>query len=566
MLGWKSPKVTVAMAAVGMVTVLVAGCGKKGEDGGEGLAEAETEAEVGTEAETGEESDTGDEAGAWEFEDVIGVINSDDDDLGDKPDWLDPPFSEDDDLVDWVMPADVFLGFADGHTVELVLGGANTDRVRMWHRGAPVIGHDVSTIHTSYAFTPGDGDEVFAIEFNDYHRVHPLTINHLDADGAVLATYDITLRSAPLIMNHHLQPAEFIWAVSVSSNASFINSYQTELGNHFASVLGSTVGGDVWIQDEIEFGTATAPTASRTNVIIDSIRDRGLNNFPDQIVQPNMFKQTWGIPGTESSADSFGNLEATPPITVGGVEYPFGRIYYGKIPNFGINDVLSDFLESQSVQDPVQMNTAWLCVGHVDEFSSFVPDPSSAKGFKALLADVDAAYAFLEGLDPNMSLPRYENDHGFATVGEIVNDGALRALNEEMRDDYMNTIRQQFLTEFGLEESDIINVPTLFEEVSGCGGGVVALMPGMVNLIVANFEGETPQLFVPDPFFRTNLQDQGGDPLLAAFADSMPEGLDTVFIDNWYTYHMALGEVHCGTNVLRTPIANWWEVATHLTD
>lgn len=555
----KPPKFTLAMTAV----LLLAACGKNGDEGGEGQADLDG----GTE--TSDETDTGGQAGVWEFEDVIGVINSDDDDQSDKSDWLDAPFPEDDDLIDWVMPADAFLGFADGHTAELVLGGDNQDRLRMWHRGAPVIGHDVGTIHTSYVFTPSDGDETFEIEFHDYARVHPLTINHLDADGSVLETFDVTLRSAPLIMNHHLQPAEFVWAVSVSSNAAFIDAYETELGDRFAQVPGSSVGGDVWIQDEIEFATSTSPTASRTNIIIDSIRDRGLDNFPDQIIQPNMFKQTWGTPGTESSADSFGNLEATPPITVDGVEYPFGRIYYGKVPSFGINDELSNFLESQSIQDPVQMNTAWLCVGHVDEFSSFVPDPSSSKGFKALLADVDAAYAFLEDQDPGLSLPRYASDHGFASVSELLDDPALRALNEEIRDDYMNPIREQFKTEFGLDDSDIISVPTLFEAVSGCGGGVVALMPGMVNLIVANFEameGEPTKLFVPDPFFRTNLQDQTGDPLAAAFAASMPEGLETVFVDNWYTYHMALGEVHCGTNVLRTPIANWWEVATHLTD
>jgi hypothetical protein len=549
-----------------MVTAtLLAGCKDKGEDEGSGDDLAEADAESGDETDADTETG-GMQTGIWEFEDVIGVTNSDDDDSGNKADWLDPPFDADDELVEWVMPADAFLGFEEGHTAQLVIGGINFDRVRMWHGGAPVIGHDVAAVHESYEFTPGGGDETFLVEFNDYNAVWTLTVNHLDASGGVVETIDITMRAAPLIMNHHLQPAEFVWAVSVSSNAAFIDAYEQHLGNRYASVLGSTVGGDVWIQDEIEFATATAPETSRINIIIDSIRDRGLDNFPDQIIQPDIFKQTWGIEGTQSSADSFGNLEATPPITVAGVEFPFGRIYFGKIPAFGINDVLSDFLEAQSVQLPVHMNTAWLCVGHVDEFSSFVPDPNSEKGFKALLADVDSAYAFLESLDPNMPLPKYENDHGYATVGEIVNDAALRALNEEMRDDYMATIRQQFLTEFGLEESDIIPVPTLFEEVQGCGGGVVALMPGMVNLIVANFEGETPKLFVPDPFLRTDVNDVGSDQLAAAFAASMPEGLETIFVDNWYTYHMALGEVHCGTNVMRTPIANWWEVATHLTD
>lgn len=553
------------MSLTMVAAMLLAACGKDKDEGGDDLGDDLGEVETGTDTETGE---TGDEPepGAWEFEDIIGVTNSDDDDQSNKRDWLDAPFDADDDLVDWVMPAEAFSGFAEGHTAELLLSGQNLERVRMWHRGLPVIGHDVDAVHESYAFTPSGDAETFLVEFDDYNAAWTLTLNHLDADQGVVESFDITLRAAPLIMNHHLQPAEFVWAVSVGSNGAFINAYQDHLGNRFAAVAGSTVGGDVWIQDEIEFATATGPDSARINIIIDSIRDRGLDNFPDQIIQPNIFKQTWGIEGTQSSADSFGNLEATPPITVDGVEYPFGRIYFGKIPSFGLNDVLANFLASQSVQAPVQMNTAWLCVGHVDEFSSFVPDPSSPKGFKALLADVDAAYELLESLDPSMYLPKYEDDHGYATVGELVNDSALRALNEELRDDYMNPIRQQFITEFGLEPSDIIGIPTLFEEVQGCGGAVVALMPGMVNLIVANFEGEQTQLFVPDPFLRSNLNDVGSDPLAAAFADAMPEGLETIFVDNWYTYHMALGEVHCGTNVLRTPIANWWEVATHLTD
>jgi hypothetical protein len=546
----------LTMAAAGML----AGCGDKDKGGGDEMA-----AESGTEA--GEESgDTGTVMGVWEFDDVTGVINSDDDDQSGKRDWLEPPADADDDLLEWTMSADAFTGFAEGDSVELVLAGEFLDRVRFWHNGAPALGHDVNGVHESYAFTPGGGEELFVVEFDDYGKLYSLTLNHLDADGAVVETAEVAVRSAPLIMNHHLQPAEHFWAVDVNSNAAFIDAYQTHLGSDFTSVAGSTVGFDVWIQDEIEFATATAPDVARANVIIDSIRDRGLDNFPDQIIQPNIFKQTWGEKGTQTTFDSFGNLEATPPITVNGVEYPFGRIYFGKTSQWGINDILADFLESQTVQDPIQIDTTWLCVGHVDEFSSFVPDTSSAKGFKALLADVDAAYALLESLDPSMQLPQYADDHGYATIGELVNDANLRALNEELRDDHLLPIREQFKTEFNLDDSDIISIPTLFEEVNGCGGAVVALMPGMVNLIVANLEGETPKLFIPDPFLRTNLDDQSSDPLLNAFADAMPESVEPIFVDDWYTYHMALGEVHCGTNVLRTPIANWWEVATHLLD
>ena len=544
-----------------MVTAtLVLGCGDD-----KGTADSGMSSETAGEEEN--ESETETDPGAWEFDDVIGVINSDDDDETDKRDWQKVPFEADDDIVTWTMPAEVFAGFGEGDTVRMTLTGNDLDRIRWWHEtggGGIALGHDVMEVHETYSFTPSGDVENFLIEFDDYKKTYTITVEHLGADGSVVATYDVSAMSAPLIMNHHLQPAEHVWAVVVNSNPAFINSYYENLGANFSGVAGDSVGFDVWIQDEIEFATSTAPNGQRTEIIIDSIRDRGLDNFPDQITEPDRFKQTWGNPGSETTYDSFGNLEASPPVTVDGVEYPFGRIYYGKTQFEGLNDILANFLKDQTIQAPVEMDTSWLCVAHVDEFSSFVPDPSSPKGFKALMADVDSAWELLEAMDPATELPRYNSGHGFPTVGSIVNDPELRALNEEIMNDHMEPIIDQFKAEFGLTEDDIIRIPTLFEEVNGCGGRVVALMPGMVNLIVANFEGETSKLFIPDPFLRTNDNDPASDPLLNLFADLMPEGNESIFVDNWQTYHLALGEVHCGTNVTRTPIANWWEVGQHL--
>jgi protein-arginine deiminase len=59
-----------------------------------------------------------------------------------------------------------------------------------------------------------------------------------------------------------------------------------------------------------------------------------------------------------------------------------------------------------------------------------------------------------------------------------------------------------------------------------------------------------------DPFLRTDTRDQASDPLIAFMRTLLPHEL--VFIDDWSTYHMALGEVHCGTNVRRTPVDPWW--------
>ena len=73
----------------------------------------------------------------------------------------------------------------------------------------------------------------------------------------------------------------------------------------------------------------------------------------------------------------------------------------------------------------------------------------------------------------------------------------------------------------------------------------------------------TTHLFTADPFFRATT-DQGSDPIISAFRSLMPAGMELHFLDNWDVYHMALGEVHCGTNVRRTPTASWWTDAAHL--
>ena len=48
------------------------------------------------------------------------------------------------------------------------------------------------------------------------------------------------------------------------------------------------------------------------------------------------------------------------------------------------------------------------------------------------------------------------------------------------------------------------------------------------------------------------------------FDSAMPAGYTVTHVDDWYTYHVNIGEVHCGTNNTRTPTANWWEVGLGL--
>jgi protein-arginine deiminase len=503
---------------------------------------------------------------AWIFEDAFGIANLDDDDASGSADWYEPYSSSDNDFSELRLAETVMESLDDGDVVRLSLTG-DTDLIRIYIDDQQVLGDGMTT--QRHDIESPSGELVLLVEFGAYNAAAELDITRLDDASAEIDSFTSTLRASPLIINHHLQPSEHVYALSVDaqgySNASMLAEYVAVLGDNFTGLNANTYAWDVWVQDEIEFATSIGSQGQRLDIVIDSIRDRGLDPLAENLVgnDADIISDTWGSSFDATTFDSFGNLEASPPVTVGGTKYPFGRIYYGSIGSWGMDDVLADFLAAQEIQEPFALDTSWLCVGHVDEYSTFVPDPSSEKGFKLLLADVPTAYAILDGLDPNASLPLYGNDYGYGTVGALTGDTALRALNQDLQSDYLDPIKAKFKSELGLTDADIILIPTLFETVSRCGGGVAALMPGMVNLIVATGNDNDTHLFLPDPFFR-EFADQSTDPLINHLAEVLPSELELHFVDNWDVYHLGLGEVHCGTNVRRTPIDEWWMTSEHL--
>ncbi|MGB1016219.1 MAG: protein-arginine deiminase family protein, partial [Nannocystaceae bacterium] len=388
-------------------------------------------------------------------------------------------------------------------------------------------------------------------------------------EGSELASATINLWASPLFMNHHLQPAEDLWVVDTTqcfgSNAPFLAGYDAALGaERVKRISGPDYDCDRWYQDEPEYANALGDDGHRLKMVIDSIRDRGLDNVPeDQHYGPDYGIVTRGSQ-PKSTYDSFGNLEATPPVTVDGVDYPYGRIYYGRHNGTGLHSELAEFLAAQELQKPFEIDTTWLCVGHVDEWMSWVPDPSSPKGFKMIYGDIDLGYALLEDMPADTVLPRYE-DHGYGTVEEILADANLRAYNEDIRDDYLLPIKQKFMEEAGLEESDFLAMPSLFERLGNCGGTGLALIPGMANLNVVNFGEGDNHLLIPDPFLRTDDNDLESDPVIEHVTAMMPDGLQVHYIDDWNSYHLQYGEVHCGTNIQRTPLVeDWWNAGAHL--
>ena len=516
---------------------------------------ADTTTEGTTDTTTGEPP-----AIEWIFEDVFGRANVDDDDGNGKTDWLDAPFAADNELAQYVLPGAILDALPAGTQVRLRLGGSGED-LRAWIGDQIVLGSTQGAPILEHVITPTGGDVTLAWEFLEHNASAELTITRLDAGAVEVDSFVATVRASPLITNHHLQPAEHAWVVAVNggqsyNNSSMVQAMQDILGDKLTQVPEGDYDYDVWIQDEFEWATARSSDGGRMDVVIDSIRNRGLDDMPeDSLVGPNYVAQTWGE-GPKTTYDSFGNLDASPPVTVDGVFYPFGRIYYGLSNGEGINYKMAEFLVSQEIQKPFEVDTTWLCVGHVDEFSTIVPDASAPKGFRLLLADVPSMYKILDAQPQNTLLPRYSKDYGYGSIGEITGDGGMRAFNEDIQTDHLDGIRAVFKKELGLDDADIILVPTIFESLN-CGA--VALVPGTVNLALFNFEGEPLHTFVPDPFLRANSGDQNSDPIIADYKARMPKDLVLHFVDNWNVYHTSLGEVHCGTNVQRAPIANWWE-------
>jgi len=520
----------------------------------------------------GQGTDTGDSGGEpsdpWDLGDVFGVANVDDDDGNGVTDWNDAGPAGEDDYALFTVPAALRAGVGEGESLVLSLGGS-IESIRIWQAGTQLMGSG----GTSHTLPAGSDDQVFEVEFAEFLDQGDLTLQHLDASGAELRSVTVSLQAAPLLLNHHLQPADHLWIIEMNwgsySNADMVADLEQILGSdHFTAVNGSPYNYDVWIQDELEFALNRAPDVEG-QVIVDSIRSQNgsyLDNFPENILEgPGVAVMTWGS-GFANSLDSFGNLETAPPVTVGGVSYPHGRTYFGGDTSYHPSTGMSDFLESQLVQDMFMPDSTWLCVGHVDEFTTFVPDASSDKGFKMLVSDVDVAWDLLDSLDPSQSIPKYTSAHGYSTIGDLTGDTSLRSFNDDMQQDWIEPALATYMQELGLDESDIIRVPGIWEENRWCPpNSALSLIPGLINLAVYTDEGgKGSKLLIADPFLRGTSQGQDDDPMIALWDSLMPAGNETYYLDDWSVYHEGMGEVHCGTNIRRVPTDDWWTTSTHL--
>ncbi|MCP6758514.1 MAG: protein-arginine deiminase [Fischerella sp. CENA71] len=418
-----------------------------------------------------------------------------------------------------------------------------------------------------------DRDIILAIEGLsypdfDFDGIVEITLS-LVKDGKSLYSDRVIFKVAPWIMTPNtLSPITvFVSRLSNGLNKEFIEELRKVVGKANAQldiVPFEFHQDDPWMQDEIEIGYTQAP-GHLMPVVFDSPRDRGLVDFPKRkLLGLDFGYLTRKSRYLATKLDSFGNLEVSPPVTVKGVDYPFGRLIFGGTrksiipePRRRMLKVLRDFLYAQKIQAPFEIFSDWLSVGHIDEFMTFVGAPTS-KGFKLLLASPDRCYDILKDLQNQghdqlllRQGKRFSYGPADISVADILADEKLAAHNHRFQE-YINWNREVLKQELDLSEQDIIELPALFEDDGY--GRAETFFPNMVNMIVLN-----QHLGIPKPFGpKIDNQCQ-----FEAYVKNVlePLGKECHFIDDWEPYFRGRGEIHCGTNTRRQPFAQkWWEI------
>ncbi|NWQ70019.1 PADI1 deiminase, partial [Neopipo cinnamomea] len=466
------------------------------------------------------------------------------------------------------------------YQVVLHVSETDADKVRVFHairsdshpHYKPVLGPDKLSYVLDHV---GNGENTFYVEglaFPDKgfsgvvsFSASLLEVPHKNSPGTPIFTDTVVFRVAPWIMTPNTQQPLEVFVCSIKqgsdSNEAFLEGLKVLLkkANCKLTICSEQdTRSDRWIQDELEFGYVEAPHKTFP-VVFDSPRNRGLKDFAfKKILGPDFGYVTREPPGNNiTSLDSFGNLDVSPPVTVRGKEYPLGRILIGSPLPWAsgrrMSKAVRDFLYAQKVQAPLEVYSEWLSVGHVDEFLTFVP-AFDRKGFRLLLASPNACYKLFQ--------EKQRQGHGEATqfiglkgserrsIDEILADESLKSDNRHVQHciDWNRNLLKQ---ELGLSEQDIVDIPQLFILM---GSRAEALFPDMVNMLVLG-----RHLGIPKPFGPV----VGGQCCLEQRVRELlePLGLTCTFIDDYFSYHVLSGDVHCGTNVRRKPFAfKWWHV------
>ncbi|MDT9682882.1 protein-arginine deiminase domain-containing protein [Streptomyces sp. TRM76323] len=433
---------------------------------------------------------------------------------------------------------------------------------------------------------------------------------------------DVTLRVAPLLTHHHLQAAQQLLVTRVAGTDAYARRQQAFVRGLAAEATAAGITAplftfdryqDVWAQDFVEPGyVSMAGPGGRRQVIRVMLRSAQ----PDRAAGRELFERLRGrgvgvvqVSGVRESEEwtlnSMGNLETVPPYTHAGRSFPAGRIVMGERKDDGSKPAraMRALLGAQGFQDPLLLDTSWLHVGHVDEFVQFLPAPGTPRGWRIGIADPEAGLRLLRDAQ--------RAGHGTARMFSVPGSKDLPApretIDQALASKWLvadNTMAAQRIRanlevlkrETGVTDAEVVRVPALYtrgtehgergervprltrlgagdvpEAVGEYGqqkrlarGGGRAAGPGRAVMTSAYVPGAVNGVLLGRDRYLAPRQwgpVVGGEDLFTAAVTAAytRAGLKVSYIDDWETYHLGMGEVHCGTNTLRDASAAWWK-------
>ncbi len=407
----------------------------------------------------------------------------------------------------------------------------------------------------------------------------------------------VLLHVAPWILNGNLTPFDEVRAANYFT--PFVPDLKAALGANGANVKFTTYangssGGkwnDAWTQDYYQTAWTSIPQGKDADgktkihgMRVANARPWGRYNACSPKLLPIAWLRSSYLgkdkaaiaiylsPNSGSSYDSHGNHDLLPAYSNNQDKFPVGRIIHGS----GILDETSQFYNAQGPQSPaLEVDTSWLLVGHVDEVLSYSPAKTD-RGWKLLVASNNLAKQMLQKLadDGHGAALLFDGKNTYKNETDSTMVPAAKSVTETLNNSDLlqwsqeahaaaDGIRKTVVDATGLTDAEIIEMPFLTEEV---GGGKIAWQPGTANMLLVGNTMEIPNPFGPKvngvDVFAQDLKDRLGTPVNALGADG--QGMKVFFIDDFESYHINEGEVHCGTNPEGPPQPTWqWWLVKH---
>jgi protein-arginine deiminase len=479
------------------------------------------------------------------------LFNSDDDDGNGSPDWQDSKVNGNSDADD-LAKINLQLGerFADA---EVLLQADEKSRpyINIFQKTQSGWQPAGSDGENSLAYSPDIVLGVEAKQFANRNWNGSLTLKAIARkNGATLASDTVQLRVVPWIMLPNTAPVKELYVSHRGgANQQFVSQIKTGVEATGAKV-NVVPGGTVWNQDTMEIGYVQFPAKSSVreiNVVLNGNRGWVADTFARNLLDKDFGWFQVGKPRSldplNQWTDWYGNLEVTPPLP----GYPQGRIYYGKADTVVFHPDVADFLKAQEIQGPpVDIDTSWLAIRHVDEIISFIPSPSGKP--LMMIVSPEEGVKLLKELNKkgygNQLINRDLSSE--TTVKSALNNKNLISHNLKLQTQKINPIIAKLKREFQLTDNQIIRIPAIFNYDGS------AWWPNMVNSVAVN-----GKLMVSSP--RGALIG-GKDYTQEAFRKQVARSaLKVSFLDDRY-YQELRGNTHCATNTRRKGFAQpFWK-------